>query len=269
MSKLAWVIGTGPSLNKIDMSKLADQRTITFNRAYIAFEDWGFHPSYYLVIDSNDARSIYKDINLLIAEDKIEKFFLTPCDDNDKHKSEHFQDQEKVSSRNEMFKKSNSVYFIERWVPPGGPQVKDLSIFGTLMDNDNNRLYSPHEPNAGWMGVLALYAMGYTEVAFVGCDSKYQDDEDYNKESEITQVSYGEYLSNANKDQNHFRKDYFGTGQRFGKPNQATILNVWENGKSKIDTLDNFSVYSCTEGSALNKWFDYIPFEDFLNGKRK
>ena len=269
MSKLAWIIGTGPSLNKIDISKLANQRTITFNRAYIAFEDWGFHPSYYLLIDSNDARSIYKDVNKLILEDKVEKFFLAPCDDNDSHTSEHFQDQEKVSSREDMFKKTDSVYFIERWVQAGRPRPDELSIFGTYMDHDNNIMYSPHEPNAGWMGVLALYALGYTEVAFVGCDSRYYDDDDYNKESEITQVGTGEYLSSANKDSNHFRKDYFGTGQRFGKPNQNTILQVWRNGKQKINTLDNFSVYSCTENSALNSYYDYIPFEDFLDGKRE
>ena len=269
MSKLAWVIGTGPSLNKIDMSKLADQRTITFNRAYIAFEDWGFHPSYYLIIDSNDARSIYKDVNKLISEDKIEKFFLAPCDDNDGHKAEHFQDQEKVSSRNDMFKKSDNVYFIERWAPTRVPKDTDLSVFGTFMDDKNNTFVSPHRPNAGWMGVLALHAMGYTEDALVGCDSRYSDDSKYREKNKIIQVSDGEYLSNANEDSNHFRKDYFGTGQRFGKPNQSTLLRVWKKGKIKIDDLDNFSVYSCTENSALNKWYDYIPFEDFLNGKRE
>ena len=63
IKKTAFVIGTGPSLRKIDMSKLKDKKTVTFNRAYIAFDDWGFDPTYYLSIDSNDLRSMYKDVN--------------------------------------------------------------------------------------------------------------------------------------------------------------------------------------------------------------
>lgn len=59
--RTAWIIGTGPSLRNIDISKLKEQHTITFNRAYVAFEDWGFDPTYYLAIDSNDMRAMYKD----------------------------------------------------------------------------------------------------------------------------------------------------------------------------------------------------------------
>jgi hypothetical protein len=39
-NETAWVIGTGPSLRNIDASLLKDKPTITFNRAYVAFEDF-------------------------------------------------------------------------------------------------------------------------------------------------------------------------------------------------------------------------------------
>ena len=256
MGKLAWVIGTGPSLRNIDMSMLKDQTTITFNRAYVAFEDWGFEPTYYLAIDSNDIRAMYKDINSLIINSKIKKFFLSPCDDNDIHGPESFQDQEKVTSRFGMYEKSDKVFYIEQG---------SSFLEGTEIDLKHNIFTTHHHPNAGWLGVKALYALGYDEVAFVGCDSRYRDDEVSNKH--ITKLGR-EYISHADYDINHFRDDYFGKGMRFGKPNQEQIISIWKDGKREIDKMENLNVYSCTENSTLNEFYDYIPFEEFLSGKR-
>ena len=79
--KTLYVIGTGPSLRDIDMSLLKDKDTITFNRAYVAYEDWGFTPTYYMCIDANDLRSIYGDIKEL-TETTDTKFFLSRTTDN-------------------------------------------------------------------------------------------------------------------------------------------------------------------------------------------
>ena len=38
--------------------------------------------------------------------------------------------------------------------------------------------------------------------------------------------------------------------------------------KKYVDLIPEFDVYSCTENSALNEWYNYIPFEEFLEGKR-
>ena len=130
---------------------------------------------------------------------------------------------------------------------------------------DGNIFYTDHTPNAGFMGLKLLKTLGYKEVAFVGCDSRYKDDEEANKHI----IKHGgEYESTADYDINHFSDKYFGKGMRFGKPNEAMIHNIWRSAKPDIDKMDDFKVWSCTEGSALNEWYDYIPFEDFLKGKR-
>ncbi len=46
-----FVIGNGPSLNKIDMTKLRDEITIGANRGYLGFPKWGFHFKYWCVVD--------------------------------------------------------------------------------------------------------------------------------------------------------------------------------------------------------------------------
>jgi len=255
-SKTGWIIGNGPSLANIDVSRLKGETTVSFNRAYIAYEDWGFDPTYFLVIDSNDMRSIYKDVNGLIENSKIEKFFLPKCDDNRKHEAKHFQDQEKVGPQWEMITKRDNVYFIE----PGPNDIAHAAI-----SEKDKTFITAHHQNAGWMGLKLLYTLGYREIAFVGCDSRYRDDEDANKY--ITKEK-SEYVSHADYDVNHFRHDYFGKGQRFGKPNQNRIIKIWRKGRHEIDSLRDLKVFSCTENSTLNDWYDYIPFEEFLDGKR-
>ena len=110
--KIAWIIGTGPSLNKIDIKKLKNHHTMSFNRAYIAFKDWGFDPTYYLSIDSNDLRSMYKDLNKVILESNVKAFFIADCSDNANHTSIHFQDEEKVDAE-EMFVDKKNVFTIK------------------------------------------------------------------------------------------------------------------------------------------------------------
>jgi len=257
--KLAWIIGTGPSLNDIDVKKLKDHKTMTFNRAYIAFEDWGFDPTYYLSIDSNDLRAMYKDLNKVISNSKVEAFFLTDCKDNDRHAPEHFQDQDKVGAK-EMFVDKENVYTIYNSRRTGLGKIK--------IDHENNSIKAKHHNNSGFMGLMVLYALGYNEIAFVGCDARYRDDEESNKDIIKHGKRGGEYESTADTDINHFRNDYFGKGMRFGKPNESSIISIWRRGKSVIDAIEDLEVYSCTPNSNLNGIYKYIDFEDFLNGKR-
>ncbi len=235
MTKTAYIIGTGPSLRDVDMSLLKDKDTITFNRAYVAFGDWGFEPTYFLCIDGNDLRSVYKDINNLIDNSSIKKFFLLNPTDNGAHEEESFQDNDKVDI---LFEPRDNIQFLH-----------------------NNEIV----PNAGVMGLKVLKDMGYDEIAFLGCDSRYKDDEESNKH--IT-VNKGEYTSHADHDVNHFTDNYFGKGIHFGKPNEAQIINLWTSEKHLIDADPNFNVYSCTYNSKLNGIYDYIELKDFIKGVR-
>lgn len=46
------VIGSGPSLGRIDLSHLASIDTMAFNRSYLAWPEWGFAPTHYCCLDS-------------------------------------------------------------------------------------------------------------------------------------------------------------------------------------------------------------------------
>jgi hypothetical protein len=275
--RTAWIIGTGPSLRNIDVSKLKNEHTITFNRAYIAFEDWGFDPTYYLCIDANDLRSVYKDINNLIENSDIKAFFLPEIKDNLAHPPESFQDGDKVEN---LFVKHKKVFTMINY--PTTEAARDTTNVASMYDKDtriypNKReIYTFHDSNGGIMGLKILKALGYDEIAFVGCDARYKDDEESNKH--ITTMN-NEYISNEDYDVNHFRDDYFGKGIRFGKPNEEWIIKLWWWASHQLESASKESdkypgirpikVYSCTKNSNLNQYFPYIPFEDFLKGERQ
>lgn len=252
--KTAYVIGTGPSLKKIDVSKLKDEHTITFNRAYIAFEEWGFDPTYYLSIDPVDIHSIHKDINNLIENSEIKKFFLSEVvKSNPIYKDEFDID----------LKEKENVHFLIS--PPHG--MCCFLPFSHFVDaKRKNLIFTPLAPNAGWCGLKMLYQLGYEEVALLGCDARYKTDEESQKD--VMWFDDG-CVSTADTDANHFREDYFGKDQKFGLPNEAQQIAHWREAALEIGHFGlPIKVYSCSEGSNLNNYFPYIDFEDFLNGKR-
>ena len=175
--KTAYVIGTGPSLRKIDMSKLKDKPTMTFNRAYVAFEDWGFHPNYYLCIDEQDILSIGKDVSKMIDEGKIDHFFLP-------HEFNIGRGKKNVTQL---------VNVPDPWMMLG-------SISDYVYIKENNLMVTHLMPNAGWMGMKMFYLMGYSEVALLGCDARYRTDAESQKS--ITWDENG-CVSHEDYDPNH------------------------------------------------------------------
>lgn len=246
MNKTAFLIGNGPSLNDIDMSLLKNQDTMSFNRAYIAYEDWGFDPTYFCAVDGNTMQTINEDVHKLVETSSIKKFFLL-SDNGHVHNCEHL-----------VLPVAENVFHI-RWT--SFPSV------ATALPNvveDGNDLYFAVLANAGVVGLTILKHLGYEEVAFVGQDARYVDDAQYRD----VDVIGGEYRSHEDNDVNHFRSDYFGKECIFGKPNQDQIISIWSGIKDWIDAQENFNVYSCTPNSNLNPYYKYIELEQFLKGER-
>ena len=261
--KTAFVIGTGPSLRDIDVSLLKNYTTITFNRAYVAFEEWGFDPTYYLAIDGNDMRSMYKDINNLIINSSIKNFFFSDVVNNEKYTlKDSYQDGDIVSSK-DMFVDSEKVFYL--W-PDRKSMMNPEDSLEARKNTTNRSRYFPVSvtqddmANAGMSGMRVLVEIGYTNIAFVGCDCRYKDDGESNKD--IT-IHNGEYASHANTDINHFREDYFGKGIHFGKPNEECILHIWKQSAEWFKKR-GVQVTSCTENSKANEWYDYVPFKEYI-----
>ena len=253
--KTAYIIGNGPSLANTNVSLLKDKTTMSFNRAFIAYEDWGFDPTYFLAIDGNTLRGMHKDLNILIDKSNIERFFLLNIEDNPAH-----------GYVDDLFTKADNVTFIsdrKEW-----QDMNDVENppFTQMREDDKNNISCFVPPNSGLAGLLILRWLGYNEIAFIGQDARYLDDSIYRDDS-IEKIG-SEYRSSKNNDQNHFRSDYFGENMVFGKPNQDEVINLWAQTSLWIHSQTDFDVYSCTPGSNLNPYYRYIPLDEFVEGKR-
>ena len=64
-----FIIGNGPSLRKMDVSKLQGEYTFGMNRIYLAFDKWGFETSYLV------------SVNDLVIEQCVDDFLALdmPC----------------------------------------------------------------------------------------------------------------------------------------------------------------------------------------------
>jgi hypothetical protein len=70
------LIGSGPSLNRIDPRRLAGRAAISFNRAWLAWRDWGFAPRYHACLDPSSIAIIGPELPPIIGANPQTRFFL-------------------------------------------------------------------------------------------------------------------------------------------------------------------------------------------------
>lgn len=73
------LIGSGPSLNKIDVSRLKHAHTIAFHRSYVAWDQWGFAPTMYACLDPIGFESSAGEIRERVLRHRHTRFFLSDC----------------------------------------------------------------------------------------------------------------------------------------------------------------------------------------------
>lgn len=69
-------IGAGPSLNRVDVRRLGNYPTISFNRTFVAWSEWGFDPTYYACFDHVVIEDNHRAIVDAIEHSKVRRFFL-------------------------------------------------------------------------------------------------------------------------------------------------------------------------------------------------
>ncbi len=224
----AYLIGNGPSLNKVDITKLKDKSTISFNRAYIAYEEWGFDPTYYMIIDSYDLQGYGNDIRNLLNNSSIKEFFI----------------------------KNDFVTFFN----DGNEKIGDQKI--TFIESTDFDFMPDNELGFGvaFRAIPILIQKGYKKIVLLGCDCVYQDG------NSIKVEGNGERKGIADDDQDHFRKDYYGKDIEYLRPmSTSEHLRIWGNIKKIIDErFKDVTIYSSVPNGVINNTFKYIDFEESL-----
>jgi hypothetical protein len=134
-----FILANGPSLTRLDLGKLSDQKTFGMNRLYLAFDRLGFVPTYYVVINDLVIRQFADDIKNL----PMQKFLNW--------------------NLRSFFQGSGNTFFLrlkfglkDRFI---GDLTKSICSGGTVT----------------FIALEAAYFMGFQEVILVGLDHRYQE----------------------------------------------------------------------------------------------
>lgn len=140
----AVLIGSGPSLNSVDMGRFAGLDTIAFNRSWLAWRDWGFAPRFHACLDPATMAILGPELPAVIAAYPETRFFL--------HSSVARQG---VAA-------SDHVTLCD--LVPGEGFSASLDVLTDL-------------GNVGAISVQLLHALGFDRILMVGVDGRYGPDQ--------------------------------------------------------------------------------------------
>lgn len=218
-----FIIGNGPSLNKLDLSLMKNDITFGVNAIYTNFEKMGFYPTYFAVEDIFVAEDRANEINSYKQSLKFFPNYVKHCIKKD----------EKTIFFNFVTKN------LEVNSPPFSINAAEKVFFGGTVS---------------YVCMQLAFYMGFSSVYLVGFDHNYIIPNSANV--------VGSSITSTEDDPNHFSSEYFGKGKRWHDPmvdrmeksynvaknifleNNRQILNATVGGKlevfSRVDYYDLF-----------------------------
>jgi hypothetical protein len=174
-----FIIGNGPSLNKLDLTLLKEETTFGVNGIYLNEEKMGFLPTYYVIEDYLIAEDRASEINELRAPTKFVPTFLD-C----------------------VLKKDPNTINFNAYV-----NYYD-KLFEPLFSEDCLRKIGVGGSVTFMCLQLAFY-MGFDEVYMIGFDHNYAKLEKTDSSIIVTEEN----------DENHFTPNYYTKGEKWHDPN--------------------------------------------------
>ena len=233
MTEEIHILGNAPSLNDVNLDLLKDKHTISFNRAYIAYEEWGWYPTYYFCLDIRVLQGIVDDVNELIRSSPIEKFFIR-----------------------DVVNDPDFGGFTTRDAIIDSPKVSFIRLDGPMT-------IPPRAPHYGYWGDACvcsfqfLYEMGYRLFFVHGCDANYVEEP---KDTEMVGNLYRSKHDSA--DPNHFRSDYYDSSVQYSKPCGEAHLMRWHQLAGVLRRLPDVTVFNTSKRSKIHNLF---KFNDSFN----
>src|SRR5262249_55758166 len=176
-----FIIGNGPSLNAIDLTRLAGERTFGVNAIYLNFDKMGFYPTYYVVEDR------------LVAEDRAAE----------------------INAYRESRVKFFGNYL--RYCLTPDPSTILLNVRMDYREYVSFPHFSTNALREVWVGgtvsyicMHLAYYLGFAQVFLIGFDHSYSIPKDATRQDVV--------ITSQSDDVNHFDPTYFGKGKRWHDP---------------------------------------------------
>lgn len=216
--KRCFIIGNGPSLNKLNLSKLAGEYTFGVNGIFYKTDEVkNFKPYFYVVEDSAVMNDNVKRIN---SYDCKYKFFPSVF-----KKSIH-------NKKNVYFFNMNRGYYEKK---------SEYFEFPRFSPNASKRLFCGQSVTL--INLQLAYYFGFSEVYLIGMDFKYK--------IQDSAIIDDQKIISQEDDVNHFHPDYFGKGKTWHDPKLHNVLKSYELAKL-IFEQDGRRIINATYGGELN-----------------
>lgn len=226
--KRCFILGNGPSLNKVDFLKLENEIVFGVNSIFLLTKSNGFRPTYFVVEDNLVFKENRSEIDIYEGVAKI-----LPR-----------QYAEQLTCRDECF-----VFDM------------DQSFY-----NKNNKNYAVPHFNMGpqpvfycgqsvtYINMQLAFYMGFEMVVLLGMDFSYSIPVDHSQQ--------GNHIHSQGDDPNHFHKDYFGKGKTWKDPRLGRVLRSYHQAKFAFESCGR-AIVNGTEAGKL-ELFDRVSFESLF-----
>lgn len=211
-----FIIGNGPSLNKLDINLIKNEYTFGVNSIFYKYDDIGFKPYFYTVEDGEVMKENHERIsnfkcNYNFFPSNYKKYFSK-------------NDKDFFFNLNRSFYEKKSKFF-------------EVSQFSKDM---SKRLYCGQSVTI--INLQIAYYLGFTEVYLIGMDFSYDQRPD--------DVKIGNKIISGGDDLNHFHKEYFGKGKIWHDPKLHNVLKSYKSAKINFEK-DGRNIYNATYGGKL------------------
>lgn len=238
-----FIMGNGPSLNRMDLSKLAGETVFACNSAFLLFERIGWRPKYYACVDSRVLPDRARDIDAMLrAHPDMTAFFPAVIQEHTGAKARRPSRLIVPTGANRYFfnEVSNSIDNLPR------------SMFS---DNIDDNVVQPFTVAITMLQIAAY--MGYSQIYLIGCDTDYEVTKTVREEKDKTAPGVA-LTSKKDDDPNHFDRRYFGKGRKWHAPRPEMMIMHYGHAKEALDAI-GVATYNATVGGRL----EVFPRRDF------
>ena len=212
-----FIIGNGPSLNRHDLSLIANEYTFAVNSFFYKTRETGFVPTFFTVEDNAVMKENKDDI--VDFQPRILKFFPTLY-----RKFHPSTDMTVFFEMNRGFyEKTGPNYCVPR--------------FSTDMSDE---LYCGQ--SVTYINLQIAYFLGFKEVYLIGMDFDYVIPDSHRRN--------GDLILSTTDDPNHFHKDYFGAGKTWKDPKLDRVALNYKQAKLAYEASGR-NIYNATIGGKL------------------
>ncbi len=233
--KRCFIMGNGPSLNKMDLNLLENDAVWGSNRCYLLFDRIRWRPAFYTAVDKLVVPDNREQIDALPGELSATKFFY-PVE---------FRVKKVLKSQPNVFWFDEAPVMVEMARLPEGTFTRDAS----------RRVYAAFTVTVAALQ-LAVY-LGFNPIYLIGCDTSYV-------KMPTLQVDPGnaERLVSSASDPNHFDPTYFGQGKKFHEPHVGRMIFHYHESRLVCESM-GVKVFNATVGGNLEE-FERVDYKNLF-----